>query len=92
MAKLAGEGSLTATADTAIESTATSRSVRAHFFNASGSTRTVKVKFGTKQVEELVIPTLQSDGAGPHNLGSAETVKSWQTVGTDVEYRTTGDD
>lgn len=92
MAKLSGGGTLTATADTAIESTATLRGIRAHFFNPSASTRTVKVKYGAQRTDELVIPTLQSDGAGPHTLGAAETLKAWQDTGTDVEFRISGDD
>lgn len=92
MSKLAGEGNLTATADTAIESTATLRSVRINFANPGVSSRVVFVKFGTKRVRKFTLAADDDAIVGPHNLGSAETVKAWQDAGTDVEYRTTGDD
>lgn len=92
MAKIASGGSLSAVADTAIESTAALRYIRVHLCNAAAVTRTVQVKFGAQRVvKDVAIAAAEDREFGPYTVGAAETVKAWQDVGTDVEYRVTGE-
>lgn len=92
MAKIASQGALTAVADTAIESTASLRSIRVNFANTGASSRVVTVKFGTRRAKKFTLPADEDRIVGPHNIGSSDTVKAWQDAGTDVEFIVTGDD
>lgn len=88
---IASGGSLTAVADTAVESTAQLRYVRLRFFNTATVSRRIKVKFGAQLVEDFLLGPDEARGVGPYSATSAETIKAWQDSGTDVVYRVTGE-
>lgn len=88
---VAAGGTLSAVADTAIESTGSARVLRVWVFNPGAVQRLVFVKYGAQQAEEVLLDPDTGRTVGPQALTGAETLKAWQETGADVVYRVTGE-
>jgi len=88
---IASGGTLTATAGTVVENTASIRYIRITCHNPGATTRNVIVTFGAQVLYQVELVQNETRTLGPHALTAAETVKAYQAVGADVLYRITGE-
>lgn len=88
---IAAGGSLTAVANTAIESTGQARYLRATFYNTGTGARTVSIRIGTQTMETIYILPGKKGYFATESVGAGETFQAWQDAGTDVNYRVSGE-
>jgi hypothetical protein len=74
MARIAGVGTLTASADTTVDSTAQDRSIRVRVYNADTVAHTYTFKIGTTALKKVTLASGEDASFGPEHIASGTSL------------------